>query len=186
MYCSKAVRRKAGPHFSTLQELQIGNPGSNAKYAKLRIKLRSNECLGVVCTAAIWLLNVSFLYRKKYSLEYYLKIAEQLVDHGVHTLAIKDMAGVLKPRAASILIGALRESFPNVPIHVHTHDTAGTGVATQLAAANAGADIIDCCIDSMAGQIAPCSKIGFGKFPLCFAAGRLYSLNSSAKNPLHT
>ena len=89
--------------------------------------------------------------RKKYSLEYYLKIAEQLVDHGVHTLAIKDMAGVLKPRAASILIGALRQQFPKVPIHVHTHDTAGTGVATQLAAASAGADIIDCCIDSMAG-----------------------------------
>lgn len=91
------------------------------------------------------------MYREKYSLDYYLKLAEQLVDHGVHTLAIKDMAGVLKPRAASILIGALREQFPDVPIHVHTHDTAGTGVATQLAAANAGADIIDCCIDSMAG-----------------------------------
>ena len=94
----------------------------------------------------------AFPARQKYSLEYYLKIAEQLVDHGVHTLAIKDMAGVLKPRAASILIGALRERFPKVPIHVHTHDTAGTGVATQLAAANAGADIIDCCIDSMSGS----------------------------------
>lgn len=61
------------------------------------------------------------------------------------------MAGVLKPRAASTLIGALRKQFPDVPIHVHTHDTAGTGVATQLAAAEAGADIVDCCIDSMAG-----------------------------------
>ena len=81
-----------------------------------------------------------------------MELAEQLVDHGVHTLAIKDMAGVLKPRAATILIGALRERFPNVPIHVHTHDTAGTAVATQLAAASAGADMIDCCIDSMAGE----------------------------------
>lgn len=48
-------------------------------------------------------------------------------------------------------VGALRERFPDLPIHVHTHDTAGTGVATQLAAAAAGADIIDCAIDSMSG-----------------------------------
>ena len=92
------------------------------------------------------------LFFAQYSLDYYMKLAEQLVDHGVHTLAIKDMAGVLKPRAATILIGALRERFPDVPIHVHTHDTAGTAVATQLAAASAGADMIDCCIDSMAGE----------------------------------
>ncbi|KAA6420341.1 MAG: pyruvate carboxylase [Trebouxia sp. A1-2] len=63
----------------------------------------------------------------------------------------KDMAGLLKPRAATMLIGALRKQFPDMPIHVHTHDTAGTGVATQLACAEAGADIIDCCIDSMSG-----------------------------------
>ena len=56
-----------------------------------------------------------------------MKLAEQLVDHGVHSLAIKDMAGLLKPRAATILVGALRARFPDVPIHVHTHDSAGTG-----------------------------------------------------------
>ena len=61
------------------------------------------------------------------------------------------MAGLLKPRAATLLVGALRARFPDLPIHLHTHDTAGTGVATQLAAAAAGADILDCCIDSMAG-----------------------------------
>lgn len=87
-----------------------------------------------------------------------MELAEQLVDHGVHTLAIKDMAGVLKPRAASILVGALRQRFPALPIHVHTHDTAGTGVATQLAAAAAGADIIDCCVDSMSGMFTSFSK----------------------------
>ena len=87
----------------------------------------------------------------KYTLDYYLNLADQLVAHGTHSLAIKDMAGLLKPRAATLLIGALRERFPNVPIHVHTHDTAGTGVATQLAAAAAGADLVDCCIDSMSG-----------------------------------
>jgi len=58
--------------------------------------------------------------------------AEKMVDHGTHALAIKDMAGLLKPRAATMLVGALRERFPDMPIHVHTHDTAGTGVATQV------------------------------------------------------
>eukprot|EP00798_Chlamydomonas_sp_ICE-L_P008825 gene8825-67_t len=89
--------------------------------------------------------------KAKYNLDYYIKLADQLVEHGVHSLAIKDMAGLLKPKAATILVGALRARFPYTPIHVHTHDSAGTAVATQLAAAAAGADIIDCCMDSMSG-----------------------------------
>jgi len=89
--------------------------------------------------------------RTKYSLDYYVDLAEQLVEHGIHSLAIKDMAGLLKPKAATMLVGALRERFPDLVIHVHTHDSAGTGVATQLAAAAAGADIVDCCVDSMSG-----------------------------------
>jgi len=87
----------------------------------------------------------------RYNLDYYLALAEEMVNHGCHSLAIKDMAGLLKPRAATLLVGALRSRFPDTPIHVHTHDTAGTGVATQIACAAAGADIIDCCIDSMSG-----------------------------------
>ncbi|KAG2437519.1 hypothetical protein HYH02_011162 [Chlamydomonas schloesseri] len=89
--------------------------------------------------------------KSKYQLDYYLDLAEKLVEHGCHALAIKDMAGLLKPRAATMLVGALRQRFPNTVIHVHTHDSAGTGVATQLAAAAAGADIVDCCVDSMSG-----------------------------------
>lgn len=88
----------------------------------------------------------------KYTLEYYLKLAQQLVDEGVHSLAIKDMAGLLTPRAATMLVGALREQHPNTPIHVHTHDTAGSGVASMLAAAEAGADIVDAAIDAMSGM----------------------------------
>lgn len=64
---------------------------------------------------------------------------------------LKDMAGLLKPQAAKLLIGSLREKFPNVPIHVHTHDTAGAGVAAMIAAAEAGADIVDVAVDSMSG-----------------------------------
>ena len=61
------------------------------------------------------------------------------------------MAGLLKPAAATLLVSALRERFPDTPIAVHTHDTAGTGVATALAAAAAGADIVDGAVDAMAG-----------------------------------
>ena len=61
------------------------------------------------------------------------------------------MAGLLKPQAATILIGALRDAHPDVPIHVHTHDTSGAGVAAMLAAAQAGADVVDVAVDSMSG-----------------------------------
>lgn len=74
----------------------------------------------------------------KYNLEYYVEFARKLIDLGAHVLAVKDMAGLLKPKAATMLITALRKEFPHVPIHVHTHDTAGTGVASMLAAAEAG------------------------------------------------
>ena len=62
------------------------------------------------------------------------------------------MAGILKPKAAKLLVGTLRDKFPDIPIHVHTHDTAGAGVASMLAAAEAGADIVDVACDSMSGM----------------------------------
>jgi len=89
--------------------------------------------------------------RTKYNLEYYLNFGHQLVDAGCHVICVKDMAGLLKPRAARMLISALRSEFPDVPIHVHTHDTAGTGVASMIACAESGADAVDACCDAMAG-----------------------------------
>lgn len=65
---------------------------------------------------------------------------------------LKDMAGLLKPCAATMLIGAIRAKYPNLPIHVHTHDTSGAGVASMLAAAYAGADVVDVAVDSMSGM----------------------------------
>ena len=62
------------------------------------------------------------------------------------------MAGLLRPKAATLLINALRSEFPNLPIHVHTHDTAGAGVASMLACAEAGADVVDVAVDSMSGM----------------------------------
>lgn len=106
---------------------------------------------GVIEAAISYSGDITDPKRTKYTLDYYLKLADELVKAGTHILGIKDMAGVLKPEAAKILIGALREKFPDVPIHVHTHDTAGVGVSTQLAAAEAGADVIDVAVESMSG-----------------------------------
>nr|XP_021401415.1 pyruvate carboxylase, mitochondrial [Lonchura striata domestica] len=90
--------------------------------------------------------------RTKYSLDYYLGLARELVAAGTHVLCIKDMAGLLTPTAARLLVGALREQHPEVPLHVHTHDTAGAGVASMLAAAQAGADVVDVAVDAMSGM----------------------------------
>jgi pyruvate carboxylase len=87
----------------------------------------------------------------KYKLDYYLNLARDLVKAGTHVLSIKDMAGLLTPQSAKLLIGALRKEFPDLPIHVHTHDTMGTGVASMIACIEAGADVIDAAIDSMSG-----------------------------------
>ncbi|KAJ2910301.1 pyruvate carboxylase, partial [Coemansia aciculifera] len=93
----------------------------------------------------------------KYTLEYYLDLVDELVALDIHILGIKDMAGLLKPRAARMLVGAIRARHPTLPIHVHTHDTAGAGVAAMMACAEAGADIIDLAIDSMSGVTSqPC------------------------------
>ncbi|KAE8445027.1 hypothetical protein EG329_014033 [Mollisiaceae sp. DMI_Dod_QoI] len=89
---------------------------------------------------------------KKYNLEYYLDLVDKLVDLKIHVLGIKDMAGVLKPKAATMLVGAIRKKYPDLPIHVHTHDSAGTGVASMVACANAGADAVDTATDSLSGM----------------------------------
>ncbi|KAM4714587.1 pyruvate carboxylase, mitochondrial-like isoform 2-T2 [Anableps anableps] len=107
---------------------------------------------GVVEAAISYTGDVSDPMRQKYSLDYYVKLADELVKAGTHILSIKDMAGLLKPEASKLLIGALRDRFPDVPIHVHTHDTAGAGVAAMLACAEAGADVVDVAVDSMAGM----------------------------------
>ncbi|HAT82465.1 MAG TPA: pyruvate carboxylase, partial [Eubacterium sp.] len=88
--------------------------------------------------------------RTKYTLDYYVKMAKELEKRGAHIIAIKDMSGLLKPMAARKLVKALKEEV-GVPIHLHTHDTSGNGVATVLMAAQAGVDIADAAINSMSG-----------------------------------
>jgi len=93
--------------------------------------------------------NLSDPAEDLYTLDYYLRLAEQMVDAGAHILAIKDMAGLLRPAAAKTLVTALRERF-DLPVHLHTHDTAGGQMATLLAAAEAGVDAVDVAVASMA------------------------------------
>ncbi len=106
---------------------------------------------GIVEAAVCYTGDVSNPHRGQYDLEYYMNFVRQLTDLGIHVLAVKDMAGLLKPEAATLLIGSIREEFPNLPIHVHTHDTAGTGVASMIACAKAGADVVDAASDAMSG-----------------------------------
>ncbi|KAJ3024804.1 UNVERIFIED_CONTAM: pyruvate carboxylase [Siphonaria sp. JEL0065] len=107
---------------------------------------------GVVEAAISYTGDVSNLSKTRYDLQYYLDLTDKLVADGIHILCIKDMAGLLKPRAATMLIGGIRQKYPDLVIHLHTHDTAGTGVATYLAAVAAGVDVVDCAVDSLSGQ----------------------------------
>ena len=94
---------------------------------------------------------------KKYNLDYYIEITDKIVAMGTHILGIKDMAGTLKPAAAKLLIGSLRAKYPDLPIHVHSHDSAGTAVASMAQCALAGADVVDVAINSMSGMTSQAS-----------------------------
>ena len=89
--------------------------------------------------------------RSKYDLNYYKNLAKELEASGAHILGIKDMAGLLKPNAAYDLVSALKETV-SIPIHLHTHDTSGNGILTYTKAIEAGVDIVDVAVSSMAGQ----------------------------------
>ncbi|PPQ65879.1 hypothetical protein CVT24_011210 [Panaeolus cyanescens] len=106
---------------------------------------------GVVEAVVCYSGDVASPKETKYTLQYYLDFIDQLVKEGIHVLCVKDMAGLLKPEAATILIGAIRKAYPDLPIHVHSHDTAGIAAASMLACAAAGADVVDLAIDSMSG-----------------------------------
>ncbi|MDH3265219.1 MAG: pyruvate carboxylase, partial [Paracoccaceae bacterium] len=89
--------------------------------------------------------------RSKYDLKYYLGMARELRDAGSHILGLKDMAGLLKPATARILVKALKEEI-GLPVHLHTHDTAGIACGTIIAAAEAGVDAVDAAMDSLSGN----------------------------------
>jgi pyruvate carboxylase len=109
---------------------------------------------GAVCEAAIcYTGDILDPKRDKYPLSYYVNMARELERMGAHILAIKDMAGLLKPFAAEKLVKALKNEV-GIPIHLHTHDTSSNGGATLLVAAQAGVDIVDTALSSVSGLTA--------------------------------
>ncbi len=117
----------------------------------MRVAMDSVRESGAICEAAIcYTGDVLDPKRPKYSLSYYVALAKELEKHGAHMLAIKDMAGLCKPFAAGKLVAALRDEI-GIPIHFHTHDTAGSQLATLLEAASHGASVVDAALAPFAG-----------------------------------
>jgi pyruvate carboxylase len=119
----------------------------NMRVAMDAVIEQNKLCEGAICYTG----DILDPERAKYDLKYYVGMARQLQEAGAHVLGLKDMAGLLKPTAARALIKALKEEV-GLPIHFHTHDTAGVAVASILAAAEAGVDAVDCAMDSFSGN----------------------------------
>jgi pyruvate carboxylase len=118
--------------------------------SNMRVAIDSVLETGALCEGAICYTADVFDHGRKYDLRYYVHIARQMRDAGVHVLGIKDMAGLARPRAVSLLVRTLKEET-GLPIHFHTHDTSGAGAASILAAIEAGADAVDGAMDAMSG-----------------------------------
>jgi len=117
----------------------------------MRVAVEATLKTGRLCEAAVcYTGDLLDPRREKYSLDYYIRLAKELMQMGTHILGIKDMAGLLRPYAASKLVKALHEEV-GLPIHLHTHDTSGINAATILKAAEAGVEIADAAISAMSG-----------------------------------
>ncbi|MGV6848201.1 MAG: pyruvate carboxylase [Marinibacterium sp.] len=119
----------------------------NMRVAMDAVIEQNKICEGTVCYTG----EILDPDRAKYDLKYYVQTAKDLRDAGAHVLGLKDMAGLLKPAAARVLVKALKEEV-GLPVHFHTHDTAGVATATILAAAEAGVDAVDCAMDALSGN----------------------------------
>ncbi|ODV86188.1 hypothetical protein CANARDRAFT_127849 [[Candida] arabinofermentans NRRL YB-2248] len=128
---------------------------------QLKVGVDAVKKAGAVVEATVCYSGDMLKPGKKYNLKYYMETVDKVVEMGTHLLGIKDMAGTLKPSAARILIGSIRKRYPSLPIHVHTHDSAGTGVTTYVACALAGADVVDCAVNSMSGLTSQPSMSAF-------------------------
>jgi pyruvate carboxylase len=117
----------------------------------MRVSIDAVLEAGKLCEASIcYSGNLSDPRERKYTLGYYLQLARELKAAGTHVLGIKDMAGLVQPRAAYELVKALKEDT-GLPVHFHTHDTSGIAAASVLAAIAAGADAVDGALDAMSG-----------------------------------
>ena len=119
----------------------------NMRVAMDAVIAANKVCEGTICYTG----DILDPKRAKYDLNYYVKMGQELRDAGAHILGLKDMAGLLKPAAARVLVRALKQEV-GLPVHFHTHDTAGSATATILAASEAGVDAVDCAMDALSGN----------------------------------
>jgi pyruvate carboxylase len=123
----------------------------------MRVAMDAVVAANKVCEAAIcYTGDILDPARSKYDLKYYVSMGKELKAAGAHVLGLKDMAGLLKPASARVLVKALKQEV-GLPIHFHTHDTSGAGAATILAACDAGVDAVDAAMDAFSGGTSqPC------------------------------
>ncbi|MCE9610533.1 MAG: pyruvate carboxylase [Chthoniobacter sp.] len=123
------------------------NDLANMKAAMEAVQSTHGICEAAICYTG----DILDPARAKYSLKYYVAMAKELEKMGAHFLAIKDMAGLCRPYAASALVKALKDAI-GIPVHFHTHDTSGINAGSILRAADAGCDVVDLAIASMSGS----------------------------------
>ncbi len=139
--------REAAKNIDVFRVFDSLNWVENMRVAMDAILDSEKICEGTICYTG----DIQDPTRAKYDLKYYVNMAKDLQMSGAHILGLKDMAGVLKPSAARVLIKVLKEDV-DLPIHFHTHDTAGVACATILAASEAGVDAVDCAMDAFSGN----------------------------------
>ena len=141
------VRQAAQTGVDVFRVFDSLNWTENMRVAMDAVIEANKVCEGTICYTGD-ILNAD---RAKYDLKYYVQMGKELRDAGAHVLGLKDMAGLLKPASARVLVKALKEEV-GLPIHFHTHDTAGIACATILAASDAGVDAVDCAMDALSGN----------------------------------
>lgn len=146
------VRQAAASGIDIFRIFDSLNWVENMRVAMDAVRESERICEAAICYTGD-ILNPA---RAKYDIKYYVAMAKQLEAAGAHVLGLKDMAGLLKPQAAHVLVKALKDEV-GLPIHLHTHDTSGIGAATLLAAADAGVDAVDAAMDAFSGGTSqPC------------------------------
>jgi pyruvate carboxylase len=141
------VRRAAESGVDVFRVFDSLNWVENMRVSMDAVLETGKVCEGTICYTG----NILDPDRAKYDLKYYVSMAKELEAAGAHVLGLKDMAGLLKPAAAAVLIKALKDAV-DLPIHFHTHDTAGVACGTILEASAAGVDAVDCAMDALSGN----------------------------------
>ncbi|MBF0341193.1 MAG: pyruvate carboxylase [Magnetococcales bacterium] len=140
------IKQAAGRGVDLFRVFDSLNWVDNMRVAMDAVNEQDKLCEAAICYTG----DINDPKRTKYSLKYYVDMARELEAAGAHILGIKDMAGLLKPNAARVLVKALKEEI-GLPIHFHTHDTSGISAASVLAAIDAGVDAVDAAMDAMSG-----------------------------------